>query len=255
MKATNEPLYEKKHNGNLRMKNMVIVLTFDSPHRKTQDLILKLLAKGVKPLVVATEWIEMKSFSPIIQHRPSNPINISLATFCKNLDINLIVTTKSKLYQELKGIEGIEFVLLSTGNIIDEKVVSEFKVVNSHPGFLPDIKGLDALKWAILYKQNIGVTTHFVNSQIDGGVIIERKIVPIYYEDTFHNLAYRQYEMEVELLTNAITCTPENIEIGESDYETFRRMPHRLESRMLDMFNELRLESEYRTNHLKKVYV
>jgi len=36
---------------------MILVLTFDHPHRKTQDLILKLLAQGVRPQVVATEWV------------------------------------------------------------------------------------------------------------------------------------------------------------------------------------------------------
>lgn len=49
---------------------MIVVLTYDHPHRKTQDLILRLLANGVKPLVVATEWEEMKSFKPLIAHLP-----------------------------------------------------------------------------------------------------------------------------------------------------------------------------------------
>jgi len=234
---------------------MIVVLTYNHPHRKTQDLIFKLIANGVKPLVIATEWIEMKSFIPIISHRPANPINIALSDFCNNLGLQLILTTKSNLYKDLTTRKKIDHILLATGNIIDTQIVTEFKVINSHPGYLPDIKGLDALKWAILYKQNIGVTTHFVNGNIDGGTIIERKIVPIYYEDSFHNVAYRQYEMEVDLLVNSISCTPENIEIGESDYKTFRRMPHRLEFRMLDMFEELRKESEFRTEHLKTVYL
>jgi len=232
---------------------MIVVLTFDHPHRKTQDLILKLLANGVKPLIISTEWVERKSFIPVISHRPSNPINISLSHFCRNVGLELLPSTKSNLFKDLIKCKNIDFILLATGNIIDAEIANEFKVINSHPGYLPNIKGLDALKWAILYKQKIGVTTHFINSQIDGGTIIERKIVPIYYEDSFHNLAYRQYEMEVELLVNSITCEPESIEIGESDYETFRRMPHRLEFRMLDMFNELRLESELRTGILKNV--
>jgi len=224
---------------------MIVILTYDHPHRKTQDLIFKLLANGVKPLIIANEWVEMKSFKPIISHRPANPIDISLSNFCKNLGLDLILTTKQHLYTDLISQEKIEFVLLATGNIIDTQIVSKLKVINSHPGYLPNIKGLDALKWGILYKQNIGVTTHFVNEQIDGGTIIERKIIPVFHEDSFHNLAYRQYEMEVDLLTNSITAIPENIEIGESKYETFRRMPHRLEFRMLEMFDELRKESEF----------
>ena len=230
---------------------MIVVLTFDHPHRKTQDLIFKLLANGIKPLVIATEWIERNNFKPIFSHRPANPLDIPLHEFCKNLSLDLVITTKSNLYRDLKKIGDIDKILLATGNIIEENIATEFKVINSHPGYLPIIKGLDALKWAILYKEVIGVTTHFINAEIDGGIIIERKIVPVYYEDTFHNLAYRQYEMEVDLLIHAISCTPENISIGESPYHTFRRMPNRLEYRMLEAFEERRKGTEFGIDNLK----
>lgn len=232
---------------------MIVVLTYDRPHRKTQDLIFKLLARGVKPIIIATEWEERNNFIPIITHRPSNPINITLALFCENLGLKLVLTSKLNLYNDLLNCKNIDYILLATGNVIDIQIVTKFLVINSHPGFLPDIKGLDALKWAILYKESIGVTTHFVNSQIDGGIIIERKIVPLYYEDTFHNLAYRQYEMEVDMLVNSINCQSENVGIEKSNYETFRRMPNRLEFRMMEKFEELRKESEFRTGHLKNV--
>ena len=234
---------------------MIVVLTFDNPHRKTQDLIFRLIAKGIKPLIIATQWEERKNFKPIINHRPNNPIAISLTKFCENLGVDLILTTKVSLPEKLQEMNNIEYILLATGNLIEEFIATKYKVINSHPGYLPDIKGLDALKWAILYKENIGVTTHFINEQIDGGVIIERKIVPLYYEDTFHNFAYRQYEMEVDMLVNSIESQPENIEILESNYETFSRMPHRLENRMLEKFEELRRETIFRTSHLKNTYL
>ena len=107
------------------------------------------------------------------------------------------------------------------------------------------IKGLDALKWAILYKEKIGVTTHFIDGSVDGGLMIDRKLVPLYYEDTFHSFAYRQYELEVDMLIDSINKEPENIEIGESSYPTFRRMPHRLEYRMLEKFEELKRELSF----------
>lgn len=217
---------------------MIVVLTYNYPHRKTQDVILKLLAHGVKPVVVATEWEERRNFEPIISHRPAGAMQIPLKEMVCNLGLNILLTTKQNLLAALKDLGEVDFILLATGNIVDEEVVTQYRVINSHPGYLPKIKGLDALKWAILYEEPIGVTTHFVNEQVDGGVIIQRNIVPLYYEDSFHNLAYRQYEMEVEMLIHALTVKPENIEIGESEYPTFRRMPHRLEYRMLKAFEE-----------------
>lgn len=206
---------------------------------------MKLLAHGHKPTVVATEWVEKASFVPIIAHRPGNAMPISPGEMCKNLGLELITTTKEELSGTLNSIQNIEAILLATGNIIEEDIVKKYKVINSHPGFLPVIKGLDALKWAILHKEPIGVTTHYVNEQIDGGVIIERRLLSIKYEDTFHNVAYRQYEMEVDMLIDALKVEPENVEIGESKYATFRRMPHRLEGRMLEQFDVLRKESGF----------
>lgn len=227
---------------------MIIVLTYKNPHRKTQDLVLKLLAHGIKFIVVATEWVERKNFEPLIQHRPANPMNISLTEFCINLGVKLILTSKAELYDTLNDIKDIDYILLATGNIIEERIVEKFRVINSHPGYLPIIKGLDALKWAVYHKEKIGVTTHFVNTQIDGGIMIERNIVPLYPGDTFHNLAYRQYEMEVDMLINSIKVEPLNIEITESKYGTFRRMPNRLEPEMLEKFEEMKKEAEATTN-------
>lgn len=219
---------------------MIVVLTFDHPHRKTQDLLFKLLATGVKPLVIATEWVERKNFTPIISHRPGNALNVELSAFCDNLGVDLIKTSKKNLFQELKAINKVDYILLATGNIIDEDIALDYKVINSHPGYLPDVKGLDALKWAIFHKEKIGVTTHFINEEIDGGLIIERKILPIHFEDTFHNVSYRQYELEVDMLVTSLTCSAENIKIEKSGRDTFRRMPHRLEYQMLEKFEELR---------------
>jgi phosphoribosylglycinamide formyltransferase-1 len=38
--------------------------------------------------------------------------------------------------------------------IIPQSVCCSFPVINSHPGYLPYIRGLDALKWAI-YKERV----------------------------------------------------------------------------------------------------
>ena len=62
------------------------------------------------------------------------------------------------------------------------------------------MKGLDALKWAIYQEQPIGVTTHYISDTADGGELIERRVIPIYFEDSFHSLATRVYEVEIEML-------------------------------------------------------
>ncbi|MBX2940058.1 MAG: hypothetical protein KF880_08260 [Ferruginibacter sp.] len=222
---------------------MVVVLTFNRPHRKTQDLILHLVARGDRPLVIAREFVERKNFIPLISHRPSKVIQIEPETMCKNLGLEYIEVHSSELADELMNQNGIDCILLATGNIVESKIVHNFRVINAHPAWLPDVKGLDALKWAIYYDEIIGVTTHVVNEAVDSGIIIERKKVPVYMNDTFHMVAYRQYEMEIEMLIDAISAQPENLIIGNSKYEVFRRMPHRLENELIQRFNL------YKTKH------
>src|SRR4030095_12428337 len=130
---------------------MIAVLTYNHPHRKTQEIIFGLLAQGIKPPVFATEWVERNNFESLIKHRPTKCMDVPLEEFTKNLGVELVITTKEKLYDILlKYKDSIEYILLSTGNVIQKEVVNEFKVINSHPGYLPLIKGLDAIKWAIL---------------------------------------------------------------------------------------------------------
>jgi len=49
-------------------------------------------------------------------------MNLPLSEFCKNLGLSLILTTKAELTQRLHKIEGIEYILLATGNIIEEEI-------------------------------------------------------------------------------------------------------------------------------------
>lgn len=215
---------------------MLVVLTFNQPHRKTQDILLRLAAMGVKAHVVCREFIERKNFIPTIQHRPANPINLPTEIIAKNLGHTVTHTLSENLFEVLSSLKDLEYVLLATGNIIEQKVAEAFKIINAHPALLPLIKGLDALKWAVYHGIAPGVTSHFINAEVDAGVIIQQKEIPVYSTDTFHSLAYRQYECEIEMLVNAPFVTPDNIVIGESEFDTFRRMPHRLEAELYDRF-------------------
>ena len=113
-------------------------------------------------------------------------------------------------------------------------------MINAHPGYLPNVRGLDALKWAIYDGQPIGVTTHQLGEHVDAGLIIERKIVPVYANDTFHAVAQRQYEMEVNMLTEAIDkieTAQEFVEPG--DYPLRKRMSHEMETDIIQRFTEI----------------
>ena len=226
---------------------MIAIISYDAPHRKTQDLVYKLLLNGYKDLhIVAIPFIPRKKFRPIFEHRPSRKVNITIEQLCDNLNINY-----SKVdTQDLSGFfssRKFEHIIIGGAGLLPEDFVLNNKIINSHPGYLPKVRGLDALKWAIYLGEPIGVTTHFIDDKADEGKLIDRKIIPIYFEDTFHSLAYRVYETEIEMLVEAISLIENNkasLEpLKDNRYKANKRMPHRIEIIMMSRFDELRKNS------------
>ena len=81
------------------------------------------------------------------------------------------------------------------------------RILNIHPSLLPAFPGLDAQQQALDYGVKIaGCTVHFVDEQLDHGVIILQKTVPVLEEDDAHALAERILEQEHIAYAEAIAC-------------------------------------------------
>jgi phosphoribosylglycinamide formyltransferase-1 len=71
------------------------------------------------------------------------------------------------------------------------------RILNIHPSLLPAFPGLDAQQQAFDYGVKVaGCTVHFVDEQLDHGVIIMQKTVPVLDGDDAHALAERILEQE-----------------------------------------------------------
>jgi phosphoribosylglycinamide formyltransferase-1 len=66
------------------------------------------------------------------------------------------------------------------------------RILNIHPSLLPAFPGLDAQRQALAYGVKIsGCTVHFVDEELDHGVIVVQKTVPVLAQDDEHSLAAR----------------------------------------------------------------
>ena len=66
------------------------------------------------------------------------------------------------------------------------------RILNIHPSLLPAFPGLDAQRQAIDYGVAVaGCTVHFVDEELDHGVIVLQKAVPVLPGDDEHSLAER----------------------------------------------------------------
>ncbi|MGA7885780.1 MAG: formyltransferase family protein, partial [Acidobacteriaceae bacterium] len=79
------------------------------------------------------------------------------------------------------------------------------RILNIHPSLLPAFPGLDAQQQAFDYGVQIaGCTVHFVDEELDHGVIVLQRAIPVLPSDDAHSLAARILEQEHQAYPEAI---------------------------------------------------
>jgi phosphoribosylglycinamide formyltransferase 1 len=79
------------------------------------------------------------------------------------------------------------------------------RILNIHPSLLPAFPGLEAQRQALEYGVTVsGCTVHFVDEELDHGVIVLQKTVPVLADDDEHTLAARILAQEHMAYAEAI---------------------------------------------------
>lgn len=217
----------------------IAVLTYPVKHRKTFDLLSLLKANGYTDVkVFAIPFHYQKKKFPIYQHRPEMNYNIpETRELCSNFGYKCSVGQLDDFQ-----IENDRIILVAGAGILPEVFVNSHVIINAHPGYIPNCRGLDAFKWAIVDDQPIGVTSHLLGEYVDAGQVIERREIPVYKTDTFHALSERVYENEVSMLVEAVSIY-DSVElkmIYPEGFEVHKRMPPEIEETLLLKFEKYR---------------
>ena len=103
---------------------------------------------------------------------------------------------------------GVELVILAGYmRLLSPEFVAAFRdrILNIHPSLLPAFPGLDAQEQAFDYGVQVaGCTVHFVDEELDHGVIVLQKAVAVREGDDAHALAERILEQEHVAYSEAI---------------------------------------------------
>ncbi len=220
----------------------IAVISYDYPTRKTQEVLFRLKGKNYQEVTLyAIPFIPRKPLQPLIAHRPSELLleldNEQLATHLGYAYIRKNTEELNEVFHQTP----YDAILISGAGLLPENLVTEHKIINSHPGYLPYVRGLDAVKWAVYEKLPIGVTVHFVDKEADAGLLITQKKLEILPEDTFHTMCFKLWNLEMKLLVDSIELidqikefTPLSTDFGESH----RRMPKEEEIELYTKFEE-----------------
>jgi phosphoribosylglycinamide formyltransferase-1 len=91
--------------------------------------------------------------------------------------------------------------------LLSEEFVAAFpnRILNIHPSLLPAFPGLEAQQQAFDYGVKMaGCTVHFADAQLDHGVIVLQRAIPVLETDDAHSLAGRILVEEHLAYTEAI---------------------------------------------------
>lgn len=215
------------------------ILTYNVPHRKTYDTLCLLKAKGYQNVrVFGQPMTYEKKRQPLIKHRPEMNIGIpDSQSLCRNFGYEYC---EGKFEDIISDKDSPGVFLLCGAGLLGESFVNAHRIINAHPGYIPYARGLDALKWSIWYKLPVGVSTHYLGKYIDAGEIIEIRSINVDQYDSFHSVAQRVYENEIDMLVGAIEKENEKHEyiIPPEDSRVFKRMPEDKELLLFERFEE-----------------
>lgn len=226
----------------------VVVLTYDRPHRKSEDIALRLYQAGFRNVdVIAQHWVDRSQMQMLAPQRPGDlgwpapPLSVDPQHFFETFGWRYTSCDREDLHEHLANMRP-DCVVVAGAGILSPEVTENFTVLNTHPGYLPFTRGLDTIKWGILYDLPIGVTTHILDSRTDAGRRIHQVRCPLKSTDDFTKFALRLYELELQMLVPALfvvlaSNNKEDFpEIDVTEFASYRRMGKKKEREMLDKF-------------------
>lgn len=230
----------------MKTKNLML-FCYDFPHKKTQDFIVRLLVEGYKiNYVLASPFQKLNIPESKIRISPQNSSLIHPRLLCKAFSIPFIVSNhNSQKTLDYLTEHPVDLCIISGARILSKRVINAAggKILNVHPGMLPDIRGLDTLLWSIYYNQPAGITAHFIGSKIDSGLFIYKAKLELYKNDTIIDVSLRLLEQQSDILIKSLKSLREknisnliNLDFKNSPYRS--KMPVVLEKKTLRKFPE-----------------
>ena len=182
----------------------IAVFAYNFPHTKTQDFLVRLFLEGYQvEFVVACEPIELNLPQSILRVKPNHIDLVHPELICQRLGIPYYVLPHNDPeVANLVRVNHIDIGVIAAARILKKPIIRSFGkgVINFHPGLIPEVRGLESLKWAIYRDCPIGVTAHFIDERVDAGRVILKEEIPIYADDTLIDMSIRLAETQVNLL-------------------------------------------------------
>lgn len=176
------------------------IIVSGSAHLKTEQLALALSSNNNYEIsLISVPFQDRKPRFPLFNHRPNQSNGVKIEELSAGLGIKLIATNGLNRFDT----DEFDLFLIASGVLLPTEFIERVgrRVLNCHPGMIPQVRGLDAFKWAILEGVQVGNTLHYINGEVDMGDIVARIPTPVFPSDNLDQFAARHYAAEIRLLT------------------------------------------------------
>ena len=229
---------------NIDKQMHVGIITYQTGHLKTWQILKKLLSKSFKVTLFAFPFYPKPQKRSCFEDRPFQLIDINIKDFCRNHNVGYEEVegwdeeSCLKLESKQKNVQPDTY-LTCIAKIIPQSFIKDRIIINAHPGLLPENRGIDAFKWSIVNGWPIGVSLHVINEKIDSGILLHRMRVPVFSSDSLSDVATRAYEMECDLQANFdyfLEKMEASIMISDNYPVSKKRIPKELDSQLEKVF-------------------
>ena len=234
---------DKDHSNNGKPLRIGI-FAYNFKHKKTQEGILNLFLHNI-PLtcIFAADPVPLKFYQSKIRVAPKDLSYEHPKDIAKRLHIPYhVVVHNSEECENLIKQYNLDLGIVLGARILKDNIIHAFQIgiLNMHPGLLPENRGLDNLKWAILNNYKQGVSVHLIDKQVDKGNLIIKQSIPVYEDDTLVDIHLRLQSLEQQLMLESIKI----LASGKREFESVpegnyrKAVPPEEEAQLLQKFEE-----------------
>jgi len=226
----------------------IVLFVYDFPHKKSLKGMQIIKSHGFKEVfVVLSPKIELKfrqsqTRISVVEKEIIQPSSLAYQYGWKSLVANHNSDEALSFYRQIKPNYGI----ILGARILSKSVIDSFSegIINFHPGVLPENRGLDNLKWAIYNKIPQGVTTHFIDENIDVGEQIYKELLEVNNEDTIFDVNSKLLDLQLIHLNKLISenFNFKNTKSLKSDYKSQKAVSDKIDKKIFSLFKKYKQE-------------
>lgn len=221
----------------------IVLFVYDFPHRKSlygMQIIKNLNYSNVLVLSAPFRKLNIENSKLKISVFEKEFINPSDLTIAYNWKVLIDDHNSQNIQNNLLEYKPDLGIILGS-RILSRNIIDKFKlgIVNFHPGVLPENRGLDNLKWAVYKSLPQGVTTHFIDKDIDVGKQIYLELVEVEKLDTLQDINSKLFYTQMKHLQTLLISDVERLKTItlNKNYSSHKPVPQKIDEKIPNLLN------------------